>query len=199
MTPHDDPDLGPVARFQEAFARARAGEAHDATAMTLATVSAEGRPSARVVLLKDADARGFTFYTNRESRKARELAANPFASLVIHWPSRAEQVRIEGRVERVSDEESDAYFATRARGSQIGAWASQQSRELASREALIQAVSAIEARFPGVVPRPPFWGGYRVVPARIEFWYGRDDRLHDRVVYARAGEDEGWAITRLYP
>ncbi len=198
MTPNDD--LDPIARFHQAFARARLVEVHDPTAMTLATVSAEGRPSARVVLLKDADARGFTFYTNRESRKGQELAATPFASLVIHWPSHAEQVRIEGRVERVADEESDAYFATRPRGSQIGAWASQQSRALGSREALVEAVAVIEARFPTKVPRPPFWGGYRVVPSQIEFWQGREDRLHDRVVYTRASQDDaGWVISRLYP
>lgn len=195
MPTTDLPD--PLVRFHQAFARARLVEVHDPTAMTLATVGEDGRPSARIVLLKDADARGFTFFTNRESRKGRELAQRPFASLVIHWPSHAEQVRIEGRVELVSDEESDAYFATRPRGSQIGAWASQQSRVLGTREELVASVAAVEARFPERVPRPPHWGGYRVVPARIEFWYGREDRLHERLVYLREGE--GWTIERLYP
>jgi pyridoxamine 5'-phosphate oxidase len=195
MPTTDIPD--PLVRFHQAFARARLVEVHDPTAMTLATVGDDGRPSARIVLLKDADARGFTFFTNRESRKGEELARHPFASLVIHWPSHAEQVRIEGRVELVSDEESDAYFATRPRGSQIGAWASQQSRVLGTREELVASVAAVEARFPERVPRPPHWGGYRVVPARIEFWYGREDRLHDRLVYLRAGES--WTIERLYP
>ncbi|MFO0760901.1 MAG: pyridoxamine 5'-phosphate oxidase [Byssovorax sp.] len=198
MSHLDQPaNTDPFTRFREAFARARETEAHDPTAMTLATADAEGRPSARVVLLKEIDDRGLVFYTNRESRKARELEENPRAALVVHWASRVEQVRVEGRVERVSDEESDAYFATRPRGSQIGAWASRQSFPLASRDDLAREVALTEARFPGVVPRPPFWGGYRVVPSRFEFWYGREDRLHDRIVYTRV--DDGWAVERLYP
>jgi pyridoxamine 5'-phosphate oxidase len=187
----------PIARFVEALARARAVEPFDPTAMSLATAGARGRPSARMVLLKGADARGFAFYTNRESRKGDELDANPFAALCIHWPKSEQQVRVEGRVERVSDEESDAYFATRPRGSQIGAWASAQSRPLGSREELVEATRAVEARFPAEVPRPPNWGGYRVVPERIEFWFGRADRLHDREVYERDGD--GWKLSRLYP
>ena len=168
--------------------------------MTLATADAAGRPSARIVLLKGIDPRGFVFFTNRESRKARELEERPFAALVLHWPKAAEQIRVEGRVERVSDAESDLYFATRPRGSQIGAWASSQSRPLESREALLNRVREAEARFAGQpVPRPPFWGGYRLVPDRIEIWRGQESRLHDRVVYARDAEGDPWREERLYP
>lgn len=189
--------LDPIARFAALFEEAKAVEPHDPTAMTLATVDERGRPSARTVLLKGADARGFTFYTNRESRKGKELAQTPYAALVIHWPKSERQVRVEGRVERVPDEESDAYFATRPRESQIGAWASEQSAPLASREALIARVKELEARFPGAVPRPPHWGGYRVIPDRIELWFAGVGRLHDRFVYEREGD--GWRMTRLNP
>jgi pyridoxamine 5'-phosphate oxidase len=192
------PVADPLAAFREALSRAQSREPHDATAMTLATVDAEGRPSARIVLLKGVDAQGFTFYTNRESRKGRDLSENPRAALCIHWPAGAEQVRVEGRVERLPDEESDAYFASRPRGSQLGAWASEQSRPLATRTELEERVREIDARWAGKpVPRPPHWGGYRVVPERIEFWFGRDDRLHDRFVYERDGE--GWRTVRLNP
>jgi pyridoxamine 5'-phosphate oxidase len=190
-------DADPIARFLAAFEKAKTVEPHDATAMTLATVDARGRPSARVVLLKSADARGFTFYTNYGSRKAAELGENPFAALCIHWPASQTQVRVEGRVERVGEAESDAYFATRPRESQLGAWASQQSAPLASREELEARVREIAARYPDVVPRPPFWGGFRLVPERIELWYAGAGRLHDRFVYTRAGD--GWTMQRLNP
>lgn len=192
------PVQDPIAAFQEAFSRAKARETSDATAMTLATVSAEGRPSARVVLLKGVDERGFVFYTNFSSRKSQEIAVNPFVALCIHWPKGVEQVRIEGRVEQVSAAEADAYFASRPRGSQIGAWASAQSEVVASREELEKAFAETEARFEGRdVPRPPHWGGFRVVPERIEFWFGRNDRMHDRFVYVRT--DAGYASHRLCP
>ncbi|KYF98774.1 pyridoxine/pyridoxamine 5'-phosphate oxidase [Sorangium cellulosum] len=188
----------PFVLARELLEQRQTTEPTDATAMTLATADASGRPSARMVLLKGIDDRGFVFFTNYESRKSMEIVANPFAALCIHWAKAAEQVRVEGRIERVSDAESDAYFETRPRGSQIGAWASRQSALLPSREALLERVREIEARFEGgPVPRPPFWGGFRVVPERIEFWRGQESRLHDRVVYLRDGD--GWRVERLYP
>jgi pyridoxamine 5'-phosphate oxidase len=188
----------PIALARELLAERRATEPTDATAMTLATADAAGRPSARMVLLKGIDDRGFVFFTNHESRKARELAENPFAALCLHWPRAAEQLRVEGRVERITDAESDLYFATRPRGSQIGAWASAQSAPLPSREALLDRVREVEARFAGRdVPRPPFWGGYRLVPDRIERWRGQESRLHDRQLFVRDGD--GWRVERLYP
>jgi pyridoxamine 5'-phosphate oxidase len=193
MSPTEDP----IARFINALDRARSVEPHDPSAMTLATADARGRPSARMVLLKGVDARGFVFYTNRESRKGRELSENAFAALVIHWPVSRQQVRIEGRVERISEEESDAYFATRDRRSQLGAWASQQSRTLGSLEELDARVREVEEQFPGAVPRPPHWGGYRVAPDRIEFWFERKSRLHERIAYVREGES--FRVERLYP
>jgi pyridoxamine 5'-phosphate oxidase len=151
-----------------------------------------------MVLLKDVDERGFVFYTNFESRKARDIEKNPFVALCIHWPKAAEQVRIEGRVEKVSDEEADAYFKSRPRGSQLGAWASAQSETVASREELERTFAAAAARFEGrEVSRPPFWSGFRVVPERIEFWFGRDDRMHDRYLYVRT--DAGFSSSRLCP
>jgi pyridoxamine 5'-phosphate oxidase len=177
--------------------KAQAPEVGDCTAMTLATVDARGRPKARVVLLKGVDERGFVFYTNRESDKGLELARCPFAALCIHWPALAVQVRIEGAVEQVTDEESDAYFATRPRISKLGAWASEQSRPLASREVLESRVSELEKRYPSEIPRPPNWGGYRVLPDRIEYWYARLGRLHDRFLYERS--ERGYRMTRLYP
>jgi len=187
----------PITEFQNAVQRAAAHQV-DTAPVTLATATPDGRPSARMVLLRGVDDRGFMFYTNYTSRKGRELDANPHAALCFHWPTLDEQIRVEGRVERVTDQESDAYFGSRPRGSQLGAWASAQSRPLARREQLEEEYRAVEARFAdGTVPRPPFWGGFRLIPERIEFWYGRPDRLHDRLVYTPDGV--GWKIERLYP
>lgn len=187
----------PITEFLSAIERASARHV-DTAPVALATADAAGRPSVRMVLLRGADERGFAFFTNLESRKALELSENPHAALCFHWDSLEEQIRIEGRVELLPPGESDAYFNSRPRGSQLGAWASDQSRVLLSRETLEEQYRAIERRFEGQpVPRPPFWGGFRLVPARIEFWYGRPDRLHDRIVYNRT--DEGWTIERLYP
>ena len=166
--------------------------------VTLATATPEGRPSARLVLLKGVSAGGFVFFSNYGSRKARELEANPWAALAFHWVLLQRQVRVEGRVERVSQEESAAYFASRPRGSRIGAWASRQSEPIASRALLEVQAQTVRERFPtGEVPLPPFWGGYRLVPERIEFWQGRADRLHDRVLHTRT--PEGWHAERLQP
>lgn len=187
----------PIELFRDAFERATKREPHEANAMSLATVDERGRPSARIVLLKSFDARGFVFHTNRLSRKGLELDGQKVAALCFHWPAGEEQARVEGRVEQISDEESDAYFASRPRGSQIGAWASLQSEELPERAALEQRLRDVEARFPGAVPRPPHWGGYRVVPDRIEIWKGRADRLHERRAFTRG--ESSWAETRLYP
>ena len=168
-------------------------------AMALATADANGAPSVRMVLLKDASPRGFAFYTNRGSRKGSELAANPRAALLLHWDALGRQVRIEGEVEPLSEDESAAYFATRPRGSQLAAWASRQSTPLPSRDALEDAVAAASERFAGgEVPLPPDWGGYLLVPERYEFWQHRDDRLHDRIRYEGSGTG-AWRRTRLAP
>jgi pyridoxamine 5'-phosphate oxidase len=186
-----------ITEFLAAAERARAHQVDTAPA-ALATADARGRPSVRIVLVRQVDPRGFVFHTNYESRKGRELQENPVASLCFYWPTLDEQVRAEGTVERLGAAESDAYFATRPRGSQIGAWASPQSAPLAAREALEARFREMEQRFGrGPVPRPAFWGGYRLRPDRLEFWYGRPDRLHDRVLYVRDGD--GWRIERLYP
>jgi pyridoxamine 5'-phosphate oxidase len=187
----------PIALFATLFERAAAAHP-EPDAMVLSTVDPDGRPSARYVLLKGVDARGFVFYTNLESRKAKGLAVHPHAALTVYWPPQT-QVRVEGRVERVTDAEADAYFATRPRGSQLGAWASAQSSELAGRSELDDRVRDVEARFAGVtVPRPPFWSGFRVIPTMIEFWTRDVSRLHERVVFRRDG-DAAWTRGLLYP
>ena len=191
------PDADPLALFAEAFGRAAAEERADPTAVALATVGPSGAPSLRIVLFKDADERGFTFFTNYESRKALELAHEPRAALCFHWPVIGVQVRAEGVAERLTDAESDAYFATRPRESQLGAWASPQSRPLAARDELLSRVAEMAARFPDAVPRPPFWGGYRLVPARIEFWRAGAARLHERTLFERTAS--GWTSQLLYP
>ena len=188
----------PIQRFAEIFAQVQKVVLPEPTAMVLATVGAEGRPSARVVLLKGFDENGLIFYTNLESRKGRELAVNPLAALCFHWPPLEQQVRVEGRVERVSDAEANVYFASRPRGAQIGAWASRQSRALAAREELEARVKAVEEKFAGAeVPRPPFWSGFRVIPERMEFWQSCVSRLHDRAVYVQ--QNGAWVIEKLYP
>lgn len=189
----------PFARFGAALRRAVEHGIPEPTAMALATADAAGRPAVRMVLLKEFDAHGFVFYTNVESRKGRELAANPFAALCFHWTLLEVQIRIEGAVAPVSEEEADAYFASRARGSQLGAWASRQSARLGSRAELEEQLREVEARFASAeVPRPAFWSGYRLAPERIEFWQGRASRLHEREVYTRAPEG-GWRMELLYP
>jgi pyridoxamine 5'-phosphate oxidase len=187
----------PITEFLNAIERAQHHQV-DTAPVALATADAQGRPSVRMVLLRGVDERGFIFHTNYLSRKGHELDTNPHAALCFHWPTLDEQIRVEGEVARLSAEESDAYFDSRPRGSQLGAWASAQSRVLDSRESLEEQYRAIEEKFAGrTVPRPPFWGGFRLNPHRIEFWYGRPDRLHDRLVYTRQGDV--WRIGRLYP
>jgi pyridoxamine 5'-phosphate oxidase len=198
-TTNDANDDAPLKLFQSWLAEAHELEPNDPTAMTVATADADGAPSARMVLLKDADARGFVFYTNTDSQKGRELDANPRAALVFHWKTLRRQIRVNGAVERVSDAEADAYFASRARGSQVGAWASDQSQLLGGRFELEKRVAKFAAKFGvGTVPRPPFWTGYRVVPARFEFWQDKPFRLHERIIYTRA-DDGGWSTGRISP
>lgn len=193
-------ETDPFQLFDAWFKEASGSEPNDSNAMTLATADARGRPSARMVLLKGVDARGFVFYSNMESRKGEQLAANANAAILFHWKSLRRQVRVEGPVERVSEAEADAYFATRARGSQIGAWASDQSRPLTGRFDLEKRVAQFTAKFGlGAVPRPAHWTGCRVVPRRIEFWQDRPFRLHDRLLFHRSGEDRPWATERLFP
>jgi len=192
-----EPD--PISDYENLFARALRLEGEKcATAATLATADLEARPAARVVLIKQVDQRGFVFYTNLESRKAREMQRNPRVALCIYWSSLDKQIRVEGTVETVSETEADTYFDSRPRGSQIGAWTSKQSAPLASRKELMARYLKIQARFAGKsVPRPPFWGGFRVVPDRMEFWHNQTHRLHDRFLYLRT--DNGWSVQRLYP
>ncbi len=192
-TPED-----PLATFESWLEEAKESEINDSTAMTLASVGADGMPSARMVLLKGFDPRGFVFYTNFESRKGQQLLAHPKAALLFHWKSLRRQVRIEGPVEQVSAEEADAYFATRPKQAQIGAWASDQSRPLAGRFELEKRIAKFAAKHAiGQVPRPPHWSGFRVKPQLIEFWQDGPFRLHDRLVYHRQGE--AWRSERLYP
>ncbi len=190
----------PIALFDSWYAEAKTAELNDPNAMALATADAAGRPSVRMVLLKGHGADGFVFYTNREGRKAADLAVNPAAALLFHWKSLRRQVRIEGPVTLATDAQSDAYFASRGRDSQLGAWASDQSRPLDSRATFETRFAEVTARFEGGdVPRPPFWGGYVVMPQRIELWQDRAHRLHERRVFIRDDNGNGWNEGLLFP
>jgi pyridoxamine 5'-phosphate oxidase len=193
-----DVDHDPVVQFHVWFQDAIDAGLHEPNAMILATATGEGKPSARTVLLKGYDERGFVFYTNYEGRKAGELETNPECALLFYWGELERQVRVEGTVSRISEQESDEYFASRPRESRLGAWASQQSRPVEDRSVLEERIKALETEYERrEIPRPPFWGGYRVEPEEIEFWQGRESRLHDRLVYRR--EDGAWRIERLQP
>lgn len=190
----------PFRQFEQWLAKAGETEPNDPTGMSLATVGADGMPSVRMVLLKGHDAQGFVFYTNYESRKGRQLLASRKAALLFHWKSLRRQVRVEGTVETVTDAEADDYFHNRPKASQIGAWASQQSRPLASRFELERRVAQFTARYAiGQVPRPPYWSGFRVRPVLIEFWEDRPFRLHDRTVYSATEKRDGWTTEKLFP
>ncbi|MCQ8780721.1 pyridoxamine 5'-phosphate oxidase [Mangrovibrevibacter kandeliae] len=191
----------PFAVFEGWLQDAQASEPNDANAVAVASVDPDGLPNVRMVLLKGVDSRGFVFYTNFESAKGREVLASRKAAMCFHWKSLRRQVRVRGPVDIVGDAEADAYFASRARGSRIGAWASDQSRPLASRQLLEERVAAVGDRYgeTGEVPRPPHWSGFRIVPSEIEFWRDRTFRLHDRIVYRRRAPEEAWTVTRLFP
>jgi pyridoxamine 5'-phosphate oxidase len=195
----DEVDPNAIRQFERWFDEAMKAGVSEPDAMTLATATPDGRPSARVVLLRGVDDRGFVFFTNYDSRKGRELAANPWAALVLFWHELERQVRVEGQVRRVSVQESDHYFQSRPAGSRIGAWASPQSEVIKSRESLEIRCQELEKSFEdGTIPRPPNWGGFRLVPETIEFWQGRPSRLHDRLRYTR-GEQSKWLVERLAP
>jgi len=188
----------PIEQFSKWFGEALSAQVPEANAMSVSTASADGRPSSRILLIKDFDQRGFTFFTNYESRKGRELDSNPFAALLFYWIELERQVRIEGRVERISDAENDAYYNSRPVKSRLGAIASAQSRPVASREVLEARVREVEAQYGEHPVRPPHWGGYRLVPDYLEFWQGRPSRLHDRIAYQRQA-DGSWQLQRLQP
>lgn len=198
---HANPNAcDPIALFDTWLTEAAGTEPNDPNAMALATVDAGGMPNVRMVLLKGHDARGFVFYTNLESQKGQEIAAQPRAALCFHWKSLHRQIRIQGPLEPVSDEEADAYFASRGRDSRVGAWASQQSRPLGDRAELDATFAQYDTQFgDGAVARPPHWSGRRVIPQRIEFWCDGANRLHDRLIFMRAGPDVAWQTQRLYP
>ncbi len=196
----DIKDRDPFEVFSEWFGEAEAAETNDPNALALATANADGQPAVRMVLLKGYDADGFVFYTNLESNKGRDLAENPKAAMLFHWKSLRRQVRIEGPITSVTDEEADEYFASRARGSQIGAWASEQSRPLEGRFALEKQVAVYTAKFGiGSVPRPDHWSGFRLSPSRIEFWKDGAFRLHDRFAFTRNDDGEPWSVQQLFP
>jgi pyridoxamine 5'-phosphate oxidase len=199
MSQTDQTETDPFAWFQRWMAEAEASEPSDPNAMAVVTVGPGGKPSVRTVLLKGVDPRGFVFYTNTHSRKGNELGVNPLAALLFHWKTLARQIRIEGKTEPVTDAEADAYYATRARISRLGAWASDQSRPLSDRAELERRLKQFEDKFPGEdIPRPPHWHGYRVLPDRFEFWQNMPYRLHDRTIFDRA-PDGGWTRGKLFP
>ncbi len=193
-------ETNPIVQFEKWFKEAQAVDNKEPNAMTLATSTADGRPSARIVLLKEVSDAGFVFYTNYTSRKAQDLETNPQCALTFYWSDLERQVRVEGQARHVTQAESEAYFRTRPKGSQLGAWASHQSKVVASRDVLDAKLSELESKYAGQedIPLPEFWGGYRVVPDRVEFWQGRPNRMHDRIRYRRKGETE-WVIDRLSP